>query len=501
MEPPTTIDQDANITDVREAEAAKSQPVVVANFSPIDGVDPFGQMPVRVNAAYHAILQHALRIYPYAGNNYKLAFLPQHMRASMNQFPITKVVQQSVFQPHHLYSLLATMSIRSKHLYGSNLGGGETPESFRDKSAHHIRKELMKNSRTGKVDKHTILDICFLTVSEMCYQQYDAARTHLRVVGKLMPLLDTREHFDFWISETAAHVDNQLAMMSGARPILPFDFDPGPMLPERMVALKRELHSMLDKGGMTPKIVLPSPMALRVANAPSGLRDVLADLASTLDLRMGSRFEYGLKIGIFDERMSRIVRDLTECVAIAKVVWLSPLAVCFDAEWLCRKARGVLRALLSIAPENNIGPLDMLGKCMEGFRLALLIVMSHACTLIGFQTAKGNVKRLQHAMDFAFLYWCPYVGLTFEMKPIDDREYAKFIIDQVKFILWSAMVGVWAAVDDPEAEEWFLIRVCNMCRMIGIQTFEDLEDHMVYYLYSKTLQEPSLRRVAQALEG
>ena len=406
---PDIVDEllsDDGVEDVRTAETATSLPEArLSDFSPKDGLDPFGLMPLKLNSAYHAMLQRMLSVYPYSGNNYKLAFLPKHMTASINQFPITRVVQQSVTQPHHLYSVLASLSIRSRDLYADSYGA-ETPEKLRNQASHHIRKELMRNSRTGKVDKHTILDICFLTVSEVFHKQFDRARTHLKLIGKLIPLLDITEHFDFWVSETAAHVDNQLALMSGERPVLPFTFDPGPMLPERMFMLRRELHRMLDES-MSPHVYLPSPLALRVAATPSVLRDSLVDLAAHLDMRMGSRFEYGLTIGVFDSRMGKIVKEMTECVAIAKVVWHSPLALCFDAEWLCRKARAVLRSLLTIAPENNIGPLDLLGKCMESARLSILISMSHACTLIGYQTAKSNLKRFQNAMDWALKFWAP----------------------------------------------------------------------------------------------
>ena len=491
------IEEGVTIENVQEAECVTPQAVALTNFSPIDGVDPFGQMPVKLSEGYHAMLQHSLRIYQYAGNNYKLAFLPQHLRSGINQFPITRVVQQSVQKPHHLYSLMATIAIRTKHIYGSNLGD-ESPESFRDKSAHHIRKELMRNSKTGKVDKQTILDICFLSVSEMSYQQYESARTHMKVVAKLMPLLDTREHFDFWISETAAHVDNQLALLSGGRPVIPFSFDPGPMLPERMVTLKRELGRMYEQG---VSLQLPSPLALRVAKTPLGMRDAIAELASDFDLRMGSRFEYGLKMGIFDRRMGRIISDLTDCIAIAKVVWLSPLAVCFDAEWLCRKSRACLRSLLTIAPENNIGPLDVLGKCMEGARISILIMLSHACTLMGPQTARLNVRRLRQAMDFALTLWCQAFGLTSELVIIEAGRLTSFATDQLGFILWSAIVGVASATEDPETERFFIVRCCNMCKILGIRSFDDLQNHMVQLMYSKTLLEPSVRRVAQYLEG
>ena len=87
-----------------------------------------------------------------------------------------------------------------------------------------------------------------------------------------------------------------------------------------------------------------------------GLTDAIADLSATLDVRMGSQFVQALKMGALPGSIGQVVADLIDCIEIAKVVWLSPLAVCFDAEWLCRKARAVLRALLAIAPEHNIGP-------------------------------------------------------------------------------------------------------------------------------------------------
>ena len=467
-------------------------------FSPHDGVDPFGMLPIRINEHLHAALQHALQIYPYSGNNYKLAFIPRHMRASMNQFPITKVVHQSVYQEHHLYSLLATISCRMAGIFGRQMNG-LSPEMYRQKAAQHLRMELGRNAEEGTLDKHTILDILFLSVSEMWFKHYESAYSHLAVVGKLFHVLDTNQNFDFWISETAAHVDNQLALATGKRPVLPYDFDPGPLLPERMAALKRELKYLVGQD-LVHSYQTPSPTALTVSSAPRGLKDAIADLAATLDLRMGTKFEWGLKIGVFSGRMGRIIQDLVDCVAIAKVVWLSPHAVCFDAEWLCRKARAVMRALLAAAPESNIGPLELLGKCMEGARLSLLIMMSHACTMIGFQTARANVSRLQKAMEFALKHWTSVVGLTDELAKLPGVVLDEFSLIQLEFILFSIMVGVWSAADSPEIEQWFLVRAVNICRIHGIRNYFDLQEHLVSFLLSKTLQDASIRKVADLLE-
>lgn len=472
-----------------------AQPV----FSPLtfDAVDPFGQVPVRMTESMHQVLQTTLQIYPMTGNNYKLRHLPKHMRTSINQFPIQHVVRASVFKEHHLYALLAAISSRLHQFTGGP--DPHAPRLFRAAAARHLREELLKSSKDGTMDKHTILDILFLCVSEMSHQEYDSARTHLNYITKLFWKLDMNDHFDFWISETAAHVDNQLSLSTGKQPVLPYDFDPGPMLPERMAMLKRELNNLLAQGA-SPRIWLPRPASLSISNPPPVLRDAISDLASTLDLRMGSKFELGLKIGIFNAEMSKIIRDLLDCVNIAKVVWLSPLAVCFDAEWLCRKARAVLRALLAIGPERRIGPLDMVGKCMESCRLALLIMMSHACTLIGFQTARTNVYRLQKAMAWALDIWAPFVGLTPECKSLDGRQPDSIAHVQLGFVLWSNMIGVWSSPED-DIESFFLVRATNLCRVLDVKTYEELNDHLSQYLYSKTLQEPSLRKVIARLDA
>lgn len=469
------------------------------SFSPltIDTVDPFGQVPIRITETMHQVIQTTLQIYAGTGNNYKLRHLPKHMRATINQFPIQQVVHASVFKPHHLYSLIAAISSRVAQF--SSGPNPDAPRLFRANAIRYLRDEMKKNSKHS-IDKHTMLDILFLCVSEMSNKEYESVRLHLNYITKLFPILDMNDHFDFWISETAAHVDNQLSLSTGKPPVLPFDFDPGPMLPERMVMLKRELHNLLAQGA-TPRMWLPKPTSLLISSpsAHPGI-DAIADLASTLDLRMGRKFEMGLKIGIFNAPMARIVRDLIDCINIAKVVWLSPLAVCFDAEWLCRKARAVLRALLALAPERTIGPVNMVDKCMESCRMALMIAMSHACTVIGTQTAQKNVYRLQKAMAFALDVWAPYIGLTVECAGIPGSERDDRSNQQVGFVLWANMIGVWSSPEE-EVERYFLTRCVNVCRLLGINTYEELNDHLSEYIYAKTLQEPSLRRVIEQVEA
>ncbi|OQV02781.1 hypothetical protein CLAIMM_07923 isoform 1 [Cladophialophora immunda] len=472
-----------------------SSPVYRANFTSYDCIDPFRTTPVRITPRIHVILQYTLQIYSYAGNNYKLAFLPKHVRSTISQFPIGAVVQRSVYKEHHLYSLMAAMLARMKHVFDMS-PTADDPEVVRATASHYLRKELVRCSRSGDVDKQTILDILFLCVNQMQYGLYEDVRKHLQIVGKLLHLLDPSQLLDRWISETAAHVDNQLALSTAKRPVLPSTFDPGPMLPERMAILRREAQNLKYYG-------YPNPTSLIVARGPNGsmgITDAIADLAATLDIRMGTQFVQALKMGAFPWNLGRIVSDLVDCIEIAKVVWLSPLAVCFDAEWLCRKARAVLRGLLSIAPDRNIGAMDLMCKCTECVRLCLLILMTHACTLIGFQTAKANVRRLQGAMEYALKFWCPAVGWTEDCIPLDPTaRLDPFVEMQARFVLWGLLTGCWSADGQPE-EEFFTHRALHICRHFGFATYEDLHNHMAGFLYSKTLQERSLRKVVARLE-
>ncbi|KIW15523.1 hypothetical protein PV08_05569 [Exophiala spinifera] len=467
-----------------------------ANFTSYDCVDPFRITPVRITSKIHTVLQYCLRIYPYSGNNYKLAFLPHHVRLSISQFPIGTVVQRSVFKEHHLYALMAAMTARMKHVFAVS-PTGDDPNEVRALASRYLKEELMRCAQTGVIDKQTILDILFLVVNELQYNLYDDARKHLIIVDRLLGILDLNEHLDRWISETAAHVDNQLALSTARRPILKSSFDPGPMLPERMATLRRTAQNLRHQ-------TLPNPVKLIIPSGPKGsfgLNDAMADVASTLDVRMGSRFAAGLRTGAFPGPMATIVADLVDCVEIAKVVWLSPLAVCFDAEWLCRKARAVLRALLALAPENKIGPDDIGTRCMEVLRICLMILMTYACTLIGPHVVKMNVKRHIEAQAAGLEFWCPAVGWTQECVPIvPDARLHPVYEQQAGFVLWSCLVACWSAESLPEAE-WCMIRAVNIARYFGYSTYEDLHNHMAQYLYSKTLQESSMRKVAERLQA
>ncbi|KAI1607935.1 hypothetical protein EDD37DRAFT_644254 [Exophiala viscosa] len=474
-----------------------NSPVYRANFSSYDCVDPFGSTPIKITNKIHTVLQYTLRIYAYSGNNYKLAFLPPHVRATISQFPIGAVVQRSVFKEHHLYALMAAMTARLKHVFDVS-PTGEDPQVIRAAASHYLRLELMRCARSGTVDKQTILDILYLAVNEMQYGLYEDVRKHLQIVGKLYHLLDLNEHLDRWISETAAHVDNQLALSTNKRPILASTFDPGPMLPERMAILRREAQLLRQSE------YYPNPTRLIVPSGPKGsmgLNDAMSDISRTLDVRMGSAFMVGLKAGAFTGELSHVVADLVDCIEIAKVVWLSPLAVCFDAEWLCRKARAVLRALLALAPENNVGPVDLASKCMECARLCLMVLMTYACTLIGPQTAKLNVKRQLLAKKAALGHWCPYIGWTEECVPVDPKRRLTYLEElQAGFVFWSMLTSIWSCQGASAEEEWFMVRAVNMCRYFGYTTYEDLHDHMSQYLYSKTLAEQALRRVADKVQ-
>ncbi|KIW44830.1 uncharacterized protein PV06_03274 [Exophiala oligosperma] len=467
-----------------------------ANFTSYDCVDPFRSTPIRITPKIHVVLQYTLRIYPYSGNNYKLAFLPPHVRLAITQFPIGTVVQRSVFKEHHLYALMAAMTARMKHVFAVS-PSGDDPNEIRALASRYLKEELTRCSQTGVIDKQTILDILYLVVSELQYNLYDDARKHLLIVDRLYHLLDLNQHLDRWISETAAHVDNQLALSTATRPILKSSFDPGPMLPERMATLRRTAQNLRHQ-------TLPNPVNLIIPSGSKGsfgLNDAMADVASTLDVRMGSRFAIGLKAGAFPGQLGMIVSDLVDCIEIAKVVWLSPLAVCFDAEWLCRKARAVLRALLALAPENNIGPDSIGSRCTECARICLMILMTYACTLIGPQVVNLNVKRHLEAQSAALEHWCPAIGWTQECEPLvpGTRLHPAYEL-QAGFVLWSCLLACWTSEGLPEEQEWCTVRAVNIARYFGYSTYDDLHDHMAQYLYSRTMQESSMKKVAQRLQ-
>ncbi|EXJ86616.1 hypothetical protein A1O3_03569 [Capronia epimyces CBS 606.96] len=484
-------DEDLDLTD--DGDVLQLSSIYRANFTGYDCVDPFGITPVQITTQIHSILQHTLQVYTYSGNNYKLAFLPPHVRSTISRFPIGEVVERSVYKEYHLYALMALMAARLKYCFDVSRFGDDAGE-LRAAASYHLRKELIRASRSGDLDKQTILDILFLVVNEVQYGRYDDARKHLQVVGRLFHLLDHRQHFDRWVSETAAHVDNQLALTTATLPVIKRSFDPGPMLPERMAALRREAQSLRYYGCSRP-----SSMALGGPKASLGLTDTIADLAQTLDLRMGTGLAHGLKAGAFRGKMGSVVSDLVDCIEIAKVVWLSPFAVCFDAEWLCRKARAVLRALAFMAPENHVSPSDV-DIWHEGLRICLMILMTHACTLVGFHTAKAQARRLKMAEEAALAVWCPTIGWTEDCISWDPhRRLPPLEETRAGLTLWEVLTGVWSSDGLPE-QEWFIVRAVNLCRYFGYSTYDDLHNHMAQYLYSSSFQEQSLRTVAQRLQ-
>ncbi|RVX66517.1 hypothetical protein B0A52_09802 [Exophiala mesophila] len=491
---------DENSSSDEDAEALiLSATVHRTSFSPKVGMDSFGAGNIHITSSIHSVLQHLLQIYAYSGNNYKIAHLPIQLQKSMPQFPIQTVVQRSVYKEHHLYSLIAAATARMKHVWYEGSPAGDPREVYRI-AVRHLRKELLDNARTGMVDKQTLMDLVFIIVSETQYGLFDEARKHLQVIARLHHLLDPNIYLDHWISESTAHVDNQLALMTGQPPVLPFDFDPGPMLPERLNMLKREARRVLTYG-------YPSPTThLMAHHPPQKFNDVMQNLSRTLDHRMGTKLSGGIRAGVFAGHFGKSVADLVDCIEIAKVVWLSPIAVCFDAEWLCRKARSVLRSLLAMSPAldpaSYARPMSLYTKCTEALRQTIILMLTYACTVIGHQTAQANVVKFRDACAEAFTYWTPSVSWSLDCGSNDPfRKLTPFEHTQAGLALWSVLIGVWVATDCPREEEWFLTRAVNLCTYFGYKTYDDLNAHMSQYMYSRTLQEASIRRAVHAIQA
>ena len=227
--------------------------------------------------------------------------------------------------------------------------------------------------------------------------------------------------------------------------------------------------------------------------------DAIYDLASTLDLRMATNLQSSIEAGVFDKSTAAVVMDVVECVMVAKVVWFSPVAVYYDADWLCRKARSVFRHIQKLTP-NFDAEMDAdlaCSDCMEAMRLILLVLWAFVVTLgHGQKAAPFNGNRLYRAMTSAVPEWWESVPSSLKVEGVIAQSVHHHVAG---LILWGAVTGVFATAGHPEAA-WFCETAAFLAPWLKIYTVEDIHNHMSCYLYSKTMEEQAVRAVAARIE-
>lgn len=460
----------------------------------------------------------------------KTEVLPPHLQ-SVNRYNrvVDTVLRECMQNKLKLTSLLMIMSARMVHLSRIPLVGSAQPEHYMQMTLTSVRQKMLECQQKGiRADPPLVQSIHGLALAAWICQHFEEASTHIRAAKSLLGLLDMNDHYHAFTAQGLVNIDKMIAIETGWLPEFPLMFDPGPLSPSRLALIKEEIATIAD-GRLQPTVYphSPVPRAAKLSNALiSHHVDILADASAILDFRLGRGFEQALVAGFIGPALASILRDMLDCVAVAKYVWRTSSATREDAEWLCRRMRAICHRLLLLPAEPPFAESSILASKDEALRLALLLIVLRCTNRMAFRSAQPNMRRLQRSLFGIDTNWCPsysmsqshsqtpeYEGneqnrlpnsITFQSPPNISGKTSSASCgeyDENGLLLWTLMTGHFNAQGEPEAA-WFLLRAAFVARQhLGIIDYGGLEEFMTDFLFSKTQQRHSLEAVALYLSN
>ncbi|KAL6243857.1 hypothetical protein RBB50_009291 [Rhinocladiella similis] len=367
-----------NVKASRESQYCRSP--LPCMYPTDNAVDPFRCTVVGQEANIHIMLRFAF--YPVA----KKTFLAEAF-AFPSVDPNKRAMRHSHMMEERLRRCVSDeMLMHATLAYGSSclawsIGKYEKdrpPEYFIGKTLQAVRQRLSQPNFGQAPDPWLLLSIYALTITEFwgatpamwtrCPERYisvqksdianglEAARTHLNALIRLIEAAGGWSNVDMYILQSALLADKYMAIYNATTPVIPFDWDPGPLSKARQMEL-----------GFDPGSILP---------------------------RFGSKL---LEIPAHPE-----LHDIIECVVdfakTAQCAWnCTDLLTTSDEDWLCLRHQALIYRLLLLPP--SLGPLD---RCV---RHTILLFLLNSTEYQGCQQSTGRpLSRLKTAL-ISLRYW------------------------------------------------------------------------------------------------
>ncbi|KEF53510.1 uncharacterized protein A1O9_10485, partial [Exophiala aquamarina CBS 119918] len=490
------------------------------NYTPGSGVDPFSMTPLPISGNAEILIKYHMVMASTGSHVDKVEVLPPHLQP-VNRYNrvVDTMLRECMQNKLKLTSLLMIMSARMVHLSRIPLVGSAQPEHYMQMTLTSVRQKMLECQQKGiRADPLLVQNIHGLALAAWICQHFEEASTHIRAAKSLLGLLDMNDHYHKFTAQGLVNIDMMISIETGCLPDLPLMFDPGPLTPSRLAVIKEEIAN-LAAGRSQPTVYLqsPGPRAAKLSNALiSHQVDILADASAILDSRLGRGFEQALEANFISPALASILRDMLDCVAVAKYVWRTSSATREDAEWMCRRMRAICHRLLHLPAES-----PMLARKDEALRLSLLLVVLRCTNRMAFRSAQPNMRRLQRVLFGIHTNWCPpsFLSQSHSQTPEYEENAPNQLQDPTAFrplpkisgtissvscceynenalLLWTLMTGHFNAQGQPE-EAWFLLCAAFVARQhLGIFNYGGLEEFMTDFLFSKTQQRHSLEAVA-----
>ena len=315
-----------------------------------------------------------------------------------------------------------------------------SPEISMSRALRTMREYFAQLS-TAPMDDHVILDIFFVALSEFFRQNFVAMRTHLLMIRHIVNSLGGFKNVSQYIREVCCYTELCFALRTGEVPVFEMMWDPGPMQCYR---------ALQDKSTSWPARIKAC----------------------------GNGFESAMREGFFDGIAKRIIEELVNDIPALEYVRSNAEIVPADSQWVCIRSRAILHRLMSLETPTWQAPLqERKVHCVISTLIKLLGYENLCITPIRYPEAVR--RRLIDALE------CSNSDFS------QEGSWGK----HNDMLLWIMITGarIARASDD---EGWFMSRAVQGCRILGLESYDDLHGLVRKFIWVENRQCPALMKLA-----
>ena len=335
-------------------------------------IDPFRCTALDIDASTYRLL-----LYPFSG------FSEVIFRAESLNFCTGPISDTTFRHGHTMVQRLRRCSSDRLTLYGTltysasalqwvtgRRDNERLPEKYTLKTIEALKKRIQN---LDTVDSWAVLSIYALCIAEYWAGNYEAATTHLRIIRHLVIQWGGTATLDPYVLENILIGDKYLAISQLIPPVIPLDFDPGPIPASELL----EIQTRMDP---------------QLTNLGQGL--------------------FALGKETLSPNLIAIVQDIVSCIQVACDAESPSKHGRRDSQWLFRRHQALIWRLLSFGPKTGIQ------QCV---RLALLVWLLNITMYFGAQRSTQytlpplRVALLQSQDEMkssmiSLLFWVTTVG-------------------------------------------------------------------------------------------
>lgn len=352
--------------------------------------DPFNSASVQLDPATHRLLQYPFSSFIETVFNAESLSLASGVPSSSlrkefrHRQAITERLNRCVEDELILYATLSYCSSCIKWSVGDQQTK-QPPEFYMLKAIERLRPRLQG---AESVDGWLIVAMYALSVTEMWAGNSTAATLHLKALRLCIEQKGGMRSLEPYVMESLILSDKYNALLNETSPILPFDWDPGP-LPEEKAQL-------------------------------------ISQSCDAANVAMGRGFALEPHVDILDLALLAVIEDMVQCLQFAEIaIEISDI----DEQWLFLRHSSFMYRLLAL----DFGAQPFSESCRLGLIIWLLKITSytgaqrHIKRLLPRLKAEMTILEIGHREDLTtrhvgVLFWLSSVG-AMGSEYTDERDW------------------------------------------------------------------------------